>query len=218
MSSMSERDELLVEIRSWLIGVANLMNPNMAQDLAQEGWIAAWKASERPRDNDDNLLAYMKQAARWRMTSCLDDASWLTATRRSPDSAQPALPVESVETLWHEPDPPTDLYEVEQAVAALPPRQQEYFRLRFWEGWTDGELRQRYGATGSTWARGKDKLVAKLGHLRPRLESTEPRKRTYTELQREVASERMRRYRARKKAEKFGAAPPPVEVRAEFPG
>jgi DNA-directed RNA polymerase specialized sigma24 family protein len=82
------------------------------------------------------------------------------------------IPVDSDDPIWNIPEESLDelvrdaYFEgrVHDAVEALPPRQREYVRMRFWELAPPVELRESFG-TNAAWYKAKSKLADSLGDL-----------------------------------------------------
>lgn len=172
-------------LRPWIIAVAGKYSRDwhMVQDLAQEGWIAAWKAEQKSllRDNPHQLEAFMKQAARWRILKCISDGAWLTDRERrgwgTADHHQhvPATPAlfddeneltEQLSTMHEQLEAAYHSGEISRAVDSLTPKQSEYVRLRFWKHYDTDELTRHFGyAPYGLWAHARKKLQAALAHM-----------------------------------------------------
>lgn len=91
-------EEILTRYRGWLLKTAQTLAPTHRcdwVDLAQEGWIAMWRAL---RTYDPSLGAeatYLTTAARLRMTDCLRRNLWTgTPGRRGHVREAPPTPVD----------------------------------------------------------------------------------------------------------------------------
>lgn len=158
-------------LRPWLLKVAWSMTfPSGIEDLAQEGWVEAWKAEQRYNPAVGTTLigwikhcAYQKMLAKSRRTKykenivpigdldLLDSASWLEAT----------------ELAYHE-------GEILKALNELTPRQREYVVLRFWGHYHTTELKEVFGYDPQgLWSNSKNgakkKLRESLAHLEFRI-------------------------------------------------
>lgn len=162
---MNERD-LLESYRPWLRKVAvRMTTPDLAEDLAQEGWIAIWRAVDL-WDGRAPLDWWLKRKAHGRMITCVA-RDWKTA------KATQDVPTPDEDLLWEQLT--VDLGRVElayhqgtlyAALAALTPREREYVFLRFWCGWKAPQMREHFGyEPNGLWRTSKIKLTESLAPL-----------------------------------------------------
>lgn len=165
-----EQRELLVHYRPWLRTVAaGMTTPDRVDDLAQEGWIAIWRACPRWPGNggEHGFHVWCKTAARNRMFNVIRDEKAGKRDRR----AQLLL-----DDLTRIVDPPTTQVaaelayharEIAEALDSLTERQREYVVLRFWNEWTRTELDEHFRTrnSGAMWRNSRPKLAARLAHL-----------------------------------------------------
>lgn len=79
--------DLLAAYRRWLLRVAweYATGPEHARDLAQEGWIAMWRASQTATPAGISQQTYLMKSARYRMLRCVTKQTWLgMPDRRAP--------------------------------------------------------------------------------------------------------------------------------------
>lgn len=165
---MKELD-LLRNYRPWLriVGARMADRPSQAEDLAQEGWIAIWRAlpgydGERPFD------PWAKSVAINRMRNVIRDShAGLRDTRREATVADVTelvdvgSEIEGLELAYH-------AGEIRAALDRLTPLQRDYVIARFWGGLTYSELNARFESRNSNaafWKRAKTSLAAELEHL-----------------------------------------------------
>lgn len=178
---MTPREEraLLLAWRPWLRKVARGMTVRLraaghdiAEDLAQEGWIALWEAT-RTYDgrNGVELDYWLKRCAHDRMRVVL---RLLMAKCRDIDATQLAgNPWDDTGRCWDALTTNlTDLEfayhhgEIAQAMASLTPRQREYVYLRYYRGYGTAELTKHFGYLPKTIGQQvRRNLAAKLAHL-----------------------------------------------------
>lgn len=91
-------DQVLARYRGWLLKVAVELaprRPNDWLDLAQEGWIAMWKALKTYDPDLGAEASYLTTAARLRMVDCLRRNLWTgTPGARGHIRETPAAPVD----------------------------------------------------------------------------------------------------------------------------
>lgn len=172
-TSLNEH-ELLLSYRSWLRTVASKMTrPDQTEDLAQEGWIAIWRAT-KTYNGQTPLDWYLKQKAHQRMLTCVT-RDWVTikASQDVPAGLPSLFYVSDEDTVWDA------LFidfgdiewayhhgEIMQALGALTPREREYVALRFWGGFTFTDLTDYFGyQPQGLWRRSRMKLMSELAHL-----------------------------------------------------
>lgn len=174
---MDER-ELLEHYRPWLFMAARNMLPERYQrhveDLAQEGWIALWRA--RPDRYDAPVDYLLKQAAVRRMWVVLDTFKREGGNAKG-RGVPPAVDVQhsdfSEPDLWPEllmdPEQVELAYhhgEIATALSELGAREREYVVLRFWGDLASRELTGHFGYNPSSlWRNARSKLADRLAHL-----------------------------------------------------
>lgn len=165
---MSEQSTL-EKMRPWLLSVARKYSrdPSTQQDLAQEGWIAMWRALQK-ESTGENVPAYLKSAALNRMTSVVRDQMSFGQERRTAGSVITSIPIDSGDSVWQFAEPIEDLLvdvyfegRIQDAVEMLAPRQREYVKLRFWEATPWKELQTEFGGNG-IWSKAKKNLKREL--------------------------------------------------------
>lgn len=138
-------------------------------DLAQEGWIAVWRALPTVpvhllRDADA-LEGWCIGVARNRMRNWIRDE--LSAPRRGSRATVPAsdvivdlvealsgsLTLQTIDQAYHD-------GRVAAALDALPPRQREYVVARFWHGISTTELQKTFSPR--TWQQARRRLELAL--------------------------------------------------------
>jgi RNA polymerase sigma factor (sigma-70 family) len=166
-----EQRELLERFRSWLYKTAYEMigqrNRDLAEDLAQEGWIAIWEASKKETENIADIDAWLRTVARFRMRK---EIRYLLAEKRDVRRTQYAEPSDNIWSALQ-----ADLGYVElayhrgqilKAINELPPQQRKYIMLRYWGGYTKPELTAYFGyIPNSTGQAARKNLRKKLKHL-----------------------------------------------------
>lgn len=178
-------DSVLEDYRRWLLKMATVIAPYKREvwhDLAQEGWVAMWRAL-RTYDADKGALpAWLTTAARLRMTDVWRRDTWLgTPMVRGHVREKPATPIDTdddfvtsllgsapdvfdtVEWGYHEGD-------IWKALNTLSPKQREYVIRRFWFGHENKELKAHFGYDPSVLWSGKPsgakiRLARALRHL-----------------------------------------------------
>lgn len=168
------QETLLRDLRPFLWSMARHYTDDFykAQDLAQEGWIAAWRAFQK--DPRENPLAFAKQAAKWQMTRCVNDVRWTTnAGVRGPHTALRPVPIDSTSVDWERLVEEFDVVvayhdnEIARAIDGLSDIEKKYVQLRFWGGLNSPELREHFGyEVSKVWTRTKGKLADRLAHLK----------------------------------------------------
>lgn len=168
--------ELLEHYRPWLRKVAAGMTlPDRAEDLAQEGWIALWKATQS-YDGSAPLDWWLKRKAHGRMLVVIRNwGSIRNAQHRVVDFDFIESLGDELESAWLIQAISLELPEVElayhhgeivAALDALTPREREYVVARFWGGLNHPELTAHFGyQPQGLWRTARRKLVAQLEHL-----------------------------------------------------
>lgn len=155
------------------------MHPGIWHDLAQEGWVAMWRALRAYDPSKGALPSWLTTAAKLRMRDVYRRDTWTgTPTARGHTREHPAIPVDTddeyITVLLGRSDDIADRVaqryhdgEIADAINSLPPDQREYVVLRFWGGLTYSELDKKLGrSTGLLWKRAKPALEKKLAHLK----------------------------------------------------
>lgn len=153
---------------------------NLREDLIQEARITVWKVLEKRPDAPG---AYIHASTAKRIAEVLRGG---TMTGQPTNQGKPRDPIRrkdrdsfddpeflvgasapdvlgAVEMAYHE-------GQILDAIRALPPRYQEYVILRFWAGWTPGELAPVIGVKATNQARMwkeaiRPVLAERLAHL-----------------------------------------------------
>jgi DNA-directed RNA polymerase specialized sigma24 family protein len=145
-----------------------MTDPNRVEDLAQEGWIAIWKATQTWCEDKAPQDWWLKRKAHNRMLM-LVNRDWQTVKATQDRTVGNAHDVElwssltaeliGVEMAYHE-------GELLQALNCLTSREREYVVLRFWGGYRKQDMIAHFGyePTG-LWRRAKIKLKETLKHL-----------------------------------------------------
>lgn len=169
----AEERELLTRYRPWLRRVAAGMTiPDQVEDLAQEGWVALWRAL-RSWNRRDPLDYWVKRKATERMLT-LVQRDW--QTRKALLDVPAGHPAHAeVDPVWDQlrvalPDIEGAYHhgEIHQAIAALTPREKEYVYLRFWGDYRKPDMIGHFGYEPSgVWRSARRKLADTLAHLAP---------------------------------------------------
>jgi RNA polymerase sigma factor (sigma-70 family) len=163
--------ELLLRYRPWLrVTAADLLQgrpPHFIEEVAQEGWIAMWRALHEDRDVTVKapLDWWLKRQALRRMQNAVRDLFVPVKQRQHvftddvPDLVAASAELENIELAYHH-------GEIRAAVDRLPPREREYVLLRFWGGYTYPQLVTHFGYnTSAVWRVVRPKLVSDLERL-----------------------------------------------------
>lgn len=133
----------------------------MAEDLAQEGWIALWQASKSWDPTRGPLNYWLKFKANGRMVDVL--RNWSNNDIHDfvdtvPDLLH-AADLGSIELAYHD-------GEIMEAINSLAPREREYIVRRFWQGMAYSELVSHFGYQPQALQRRSfAKLAKELAHL-----------------------------------------------------
>lgn len=167
----------LEEFKPWLTKTSRALCRVVSdidwEDLAQEGWIAMWKA-DQSYDGRGNRDMWLKANARWRMKTVLrkrennmpvdfntpfnnndDDTIWYVDA---------GVWLDDVATAYHE-------GEIMAAIDRLPEKQRKYVMLRFYCGYQHQQLTKEFGYNpGTFWSSkingARWKLAEELNHLK----------------------------------------------------
>lgn len=160
-----DKNLVLSDYRKWLLAVANRMiatsrggrgedYEGRVQDLAQEGYIAMWRALDTFDPNKGALASWIIRAAELRMTDVVRRGSVFgrpaqRGTVRIEDRAsihgfEDVDPEELERRIAYWLDDGLALAyhrgQIRQAIGRLTPDEQRYVVLRFWEGKTNPEI------------------------------------------------------------------------------
>jgi len=148
----------------WLRKVAQGIDYDAAEDLAQEGMIALWKAQKTHDPARGPLNWWLKFKAHGRMLDVWK-ASLKVDVPAEDDDLDCAvwIDLDSIQVAYHH----GELYE---ALQTLTERQREYVYMRFWRQATGKELVAHFGyAPGALWTHAtsgaRKKLREKLQHM-----------------------------------------------------
>lgn len=180
----TDRNELLKNYRKWLYFMANNMSRRQAEvdDLAQEGYIAMWRAFDSFDPDLGSLSHWLTKNARARMLEVLKrDTSFgkepARGVHRTPESV--GATQGSLDALMDEGfdiaeassllDKVFESYmkgQVHRAIESLTAQQRRYVLLRFWYGYTENEMYAQQLFPPGTVVRqlweGKDAAKARL--------------------------------------------------------
>lgn len=175
---------MLGKYRRWLLKTASELaprRPNDWLDLAQEGWVAMWRALRSFDPARGAEVTYLQTAARMRMVECLRRSLWTgTPGARGHIRETPATPVDpdwdwvdeavSAAALCQDLDEAYHRGEILAAINRLTPTQRQYVYLRFWLGYRQSELADIFGCNprllwDASTAGAKYKLRAELEAL-----------------------------------------------------
>lgn len=168
---MIDQHQLLVELRPKIRLIsARLLGRQTSHvdDLAQEGWLAVWKAlpTAPTFDTLDATIGWCLAVARNKMRNWIRDE--LAAPRRGLNNETPAgsgtssgdalfealsssETLEGVDLGYHD-------GKVAAALEKLTPTQRRYVIARFWHGIPTHELQRRWPNASRTWQQAKRKL------------------------------------------------------------
>jgi RNA polymerase sigma factor (sigma-70 family) len=154
---MSSELDILNELRPFLVRQAKRYSsdPGVQQDLAQEGWVAAWRALQKD-GTGKNPISYARYAAVWKMKDVLRK-SYPEPIDDINISESESVTAEFAELAYHH-------GEIHRALQELSEKQREFLRLRFWEGFSPTEARRVVGH--DAWKNAKEKLRSRLQHLK----------------------------------------------------
>lgn len=177
---LSVDESVLENYREWLIARARFYLPRSVEerkDLAQEGYIAMWRALQTFDPDKGALTSWVQWAADQRMRNVLRKWTWTGAPMaKGHHRENPATPVDTnadwvVERigetsdlldgiLWqyHEGD-------IINAINELTPQQRAYVYRMFWRGETYTEIAKTLPAANQHWSKAKKALRVKLAHL-----------------------------------------------------
>jgi DNA-directed RNA polymerase specialized sigma24 family protein len=154
-----DQNTILGHYRGWLqkVAVGLIADPDLQQDLAQEGWIAMWRAFHDFDDTRGALPAWLTSKALWRMRDCARDKAWLGRPPRHqgrvrvldaveyPASDTPIWDVLQAADLFDGLELAYHRGEILAAIARLPTAQRWYVYLRFWRGYQHPQLVDTFG-------------------------------------------------------------------------
>lgn len=167
MTEEQERD-LLVGFLPWLrVTAANMTTPDQSADLAQEGWIAMWRALPS-YDESRPAGPWFKTAARHAMYNVIRNSH---AAQRDVRRELNCWDVtEVMDVGWEHPglDVAYHRAEIKQAIDELTDHQRQYVTARFWLDMSYSELNDHFNTknSNSLWRqRIRPKLEKSLSHL-----------------------------------------------------
>jgi DNA-directed RNA polymerase specialized sigma24 family protein len=163
--------ELLQSFRPWLRTVAAGFpetQPSRVEELAQEGWIAVWRAISKNKDSRP-LEPFLKQCAINRMRDVF--SQWTAASRNiyvthsvdmtpANDWLREALRTDlgDIEEAYHH-------GEIMRAIDRLPRIQRQYVIRKFWYCWGPTALDLYFTNHRKVWREAKTTLSKELTHL-----------------------------------------------------
>lgn len=172
---MTEIDEILEGHRGWLLTLARerAAHPSDVADLAQEGWIAMWRAYQEPPPGDIPLQVHLRMKAKWRISQCAVRGTYTGKPSHYGRTNFEPIPTDILEDSkefdeWVMEAAMLAYHhgEIRQAIEALPDYQRDCVYARFW--------RHDYDPKKSAWWYRKngarDRLKNKLGHLESLME------------------------------------------------
>jgi len=172
---------ILPQFKNWLFFMARELTDDLSihNDLAQEGYIAMWKALKTYDPAKGALPSWITMAARLRMKDVLRRDTWTgTIGVRGHVREKPAMAMDT-----NDPDMNIDQYleasenlewvliryhegEILRALNELTPEQRNYVIRRFWYGQTNKDIKavESYSPE-SAWVTSRKRLQDILGHL-----------------------------------------------------
>jgi len=162
------QNAILARYRRWLLVVANSMTEgeDNRQDLAQEGWIAMWRALQAFDQEKGSLPSWLTTAARMRMGDVVRRGLTTGAAPRYGGHSAVEIPVdklpEPIKEALHTVELAYHAGEIRQAIDQLTPIQREYVIRRFWG---DEAHTAISSDIGNGWVGARPKLRTFLGHL-----------------------------------------------------
>lgn len=150
-------DTDLLSWQAWVRTVARRLDPDMIDDLEQEGMIALWLAISTHDPSKSPLNYWMKKHATWRMLSAVQ------AARKNPVvyvNDVFALPEASTEY-----NMPEYEKEVHAALSTLTDRERDYVYRRFWLGWSYSQLNTHFRSSNTSTTIWKSARRTLLDHL-----------------------------------------------------
>lgn len=171
MEATLERMSRLAQI----MAAERTRDPNLYEELVQEGMIAAWRSlSSHP----DKTLAYHAASMRNGVNDLLRGRAPFGAPsrqgRRQVDEAPlTAVGEDGEEYFVKEPSlPPGDdealaRLIVRDLLSILSPEQRAIVRAHYWEGWTDAEIGARLGVSPATAHRWRQQAILAMRNAAP---------------------------------------------------
>jgi hypothetical protein len=168
---MPDDNDTLTSYRLWLLKMATVYladNPDEWQDLAQEGYIAMWRALKTYDETRGSLPAWLTYKAAFRMQRCAGDKTWTGSTSRKQGRnkfvpvPQDYMPNEDIDSLTIQEIPASiELAyhhgQIAQILEGFSPAVRTALFRRFW---LDESVHK------SAWKSAIPELQAKLAHLR----------------------------------------------------
>lgn len=124
---MEDAAKLLEELRPWLLAVAHNFSkdPGMKADLAQEGWIEAWRAIATHDAAKGPLIFWMKYKAKWKIMQV-----WNARSKEVLVETDDVLDISSYDNI-------SSLYHngvLNKILAGLSKAEREFIEMRFIDG------------------------------------------------------------------------------------
>ncbi len=182
-----DKNLVLGDYRKWLLAVANRMVRDQGEDriqnLAQEGYIAMWRALDSYDPDKGSMASWLTKAAEMRMSNVVRRGVDFGQTyKRNPgteeglrgERAWEALAPAEVEELERRiahwlPEGLALAYhrgEIQRAIGRLTPDEQRYVVLRFWHGKTADEIKPHVSSNVTwLWKTARTKLRDDLREL-----------------------------------------------------
>lgn len=165
------QESVLEALRPWLRVVARSMlraeDVRHVEDLAQEGWIAAWRSIPGYNPSGGAFEPWLHSCAKNAMRNVIRDRQALRRDDRQTLLVDDVLAVwdggealAGIELAYHHGD-------IAHALDVLSPQQREYVVLRFWGGLEAAQLNAHFRTlnSGSIWTAARRKLREQLAHL-----------------------------------------------------
>lgn len=186
MAAVTDANAVLADYHKWLHRVAYNLDPRGLvdhEDLAQEGYIAMWRALPKHDPALGSLPTWLTNAARLRMTDYLRRGSPFgrEATRGVHVAPKSDVPVDDLaffDTLTRSEEIGEGVLlayhrgEIAEAIDALTPEQRKYVIARFWGGATAVEIAaaMHKGVPATNWLwhgpkQARAQLRERLSHL-----------------------------------------------------
>ncbi len=168
---------LLANYRGWLrkVAVGLIGDHALVEDLAQEGWVAMWRALPSYDPDRGALPGWLTDHAYWRMLKLAGSRAWLGRPKQnlgrgslrdytelpSSDSSvwellAAADALDGVLLAYHR-------GQILEAISQLTPSQRRYVYLRFWCGYKTPDLTEAFGYDPSSlWHSSKNGARHKL--------------------------------------------------------
>lgn len=182
-----DKNLVLADYRRWLLAVANRMTfgEDRVQNLAQEGYIAMWRALDSYDPDKGAMASWLVKAAEMRMSDVVRrGVDFGQKGKRNPGTEDGLRGERSWETLapiesgdienriaYWMPDGLAMAYhrgDIMRAIGRLTPSEQTYVVMRFWDGKTNPEIDPHVeGNVTHLWKNARGKLAQDLRRLAP---------------------------------------------------